>query len=495
MNTSLNKSVAIWNCGIVAKSLTKIVKAISADQNTISIICSTEYDKRSVESKLKGTAAIVVTISDVFDEYKKQGDSLNNDRVMKLSEENEIKYGVNMVEIISADRHIGRGFVKGAWYPRSTLSENITYIESLNIINGLFDFFDKFFSKSKIDVLLLEVASISPKVACVVARSHKVEVRIPHPSRVDKGYFFSKNEFIEYPDWSSSYKENLEKINKHKEPDLRIKGESYYLAKSEIIGYLQYGSLINTIKKIITQFVTYFYRKLKGYRKYTEYYFTDKVRAIWRYHRGIVKAQNKTYIKHSSFLNKNYVLLPLQLEPESSMMVMTPEFNNQLYLIHLIASNMPASWTLVVKEHPLALGVRPSGFMTGIESYPNVCFASPFDNTKEWYKRSQAVATINSTVGYDAAFDGVPVLSFGKYNFISILDHVYYVNTSKSIFSAFNAIKKNKFDIEQRRIQGFSLYETIKNNAFLLDARAFLSGNAKDVDIEIFASNFIKSYE
>ena len=132
---------------------------------------------------------------------------------------------------------------------------------------------------------------------------------------------------------------------------------------------------------------------------------------------------------------------------------------------------------------------------TGIESYPNVCFASPFDNTKEWYKRSQAVATINSTVGYDAAFDGVPVLSFGKYNFISILDHVYYVNTSKSIFSAFNAIKKNKFDIEQRRIQGFSLYETIKNNAFLLDARAFLSGNAKDVDIEIFASNFIKSYE
>ena len=60
--------------------------------NTISIICSTEYDKRSVESKLKETASIVVTISDVFDEYKKQGDSLNNDRVMKLSEENEIKY-------------------------------------------------------------------------------------------------------------------------------------------------------------------------------------------------------------------------------------------------------------------------------------------------------------------------------------------------------------------------------------------------------------------
>lgn len=81
---------------------------------------------------------------------------------------------------------------------------------------------------------------------------------------------------------------------------------------------------------------------------------------IKRHHSVWHAVNNYFYMKWCSILekrysvleipNRKYIFYPLHLEPEANLT--NSEFNQQLYLIEMIADNLPDEWVLVVKEHP-----------------------------------------------------------------------------------------------------------------------------------------------
>jgi hypothetical protein len=176
---------------------------------------------------------------------------------------------------------------------------------------------------------------------------------------------------------------------------------------------------------------------------------------------------------------------------------MSPEFSHQEYLIHLLASNLPAGWVLIVKEHPLALGTRPSGFYEAIEGYPNVVLVNPLDSAREWYSKSQAVAMITGSVGYEAAMDGFPVISFGKHNLIRMLGHVFEVDSHETVRRAMDRLERGRIPEEtERKRQGCALKEALRRISFPLDGSPQVSAGHETKaaeEMSLFAERLIES--
>ena len=56
--------------------------------------------------------------------------------------------------------------------------------------------------------------------------------------------------------------------------------------------------------------------------------------------------------------DKNYIYMPLHLEPEMALQNFSPEFNNQLEMIYWISKSLPSNYFIAVKEHPEMYGLR-----------------------------------------------------------------------------------------------------------------------------------------
>jgi hypothetical protein len=499
MNSTENKrgEIAVWMVGWIARRLGPFVKEAAERGFDVSVICSTKVDQKIVLREHKGLVKEVISISEVFDRFWEERTKLQIDKAVEKAIRNEKHYQCPVVDLIRADRHMGRGFVKGGWFPRSLLSEKVGYYDYLDLMNRMLDFLDSFFSRHNFSVLMTEVASFPTKAACLVARSRGVAIRNPHPSRIEDFYFFSHDEFVGFPPLEQDYRRALQNADPGDSERLpRQQDESYGLARTEIGGYLEYRSLWRTIRGIAQQLLVQAYRKLRRYTVYSPYYVRDRVKAVWLYHRGIRQFDRKRFPKRDEYAGRDYVFYPLQLEPESAMMVMSPEFGHQEYLIHVLASSLPAGWTLVAKEHPLALGTRPPGFYERIEAYPNVVLANPFDGAMEWYAGSRAVAMITGSVGYEAALRGIPVISFGQHNFIRVLDHVFVVDSHESVRNALLCIHKQGMQDETvRRHQGWVLRQALIERSFRLNGRVSSGrkGDQEGREVAHFADKLIES--
>jgi hypothetical protein len=113
-----------------------------------------------------------------------------------------------------------------------------------------------------------------------------------------------------------------------------------------------------------------------------------------------------------------FVLFPLHVSPEASLLGTLPELAEQFALIKNISLNLPYGVKLYVKEHPGAefgLGLDYD-FYRRLVSLPNVRViraSANLDRLLE-HPRFLAVAVINGTVGLDAARKRKPVFLFGR---------------------------------------------------------------------------------
>jgi len=109
----------------------------------------------------------------------------------------------------------------------------------------------------------------------------------------------------------------------------------------------------------------------------------------------------------------------LHTQPERTT---TPEggrFSQQWLIVQLLASRLPHGWTILVREHPMTFHgsprlVRDSAFYRALQAFDNVHLASTAISPYELIERSDAVATVTGTVGFEAATKGCRVLCFGN---------------------------------------------------------------------------------
>lgn len=122
--------------------------------------------------------------------------------------------------------------------------------------------------------------------------------------------------------------------------------------------------------------------------------------------------------RHTVAGDKPFVLFPLHVSPEASLLGTYPELAEQFALIKNLSLNLPYGVELYVKEHPgqeFGLGLDYD-FYRRLAALPNVRIFHARANLDKLLDHPQflAAAVINGTVGLDAARKRKPVFLYGR---------------------------------------------------------------------------------
>jgi hypothetical protein len=116
--------------------------------------------------------------------------------------------------------------------------------------------------------------------------------------------------------------------------------------------------------------------------------------------------------------NDRYVLYPLHVMPEASVLGSDPELADQFSLIKNISMNLPWGIFLYVKEHPLQNSVSGYDyqFYKRLSQLPNVKLVDKRAAIEPVLKQENclAVAVLNGTTAIDAMINNKPAFVFGR---------------------------------------------------------------------------------
>ena len=123
---------------------------------------------------------------------------------------------------------------------------------------------------------------------------------------------------------------------------------------------------------------------------------------------------------------KKFIYTPLQVQPEMTIDVMGPYFNNQIETIRQIAQSLPDDYTLVVKEHPEGIGRRGPSYMEKISRTPNVKLIDYRIPTEHILAKAAMVISTSSTTNAEAVFYKKPAIQLGNLGTTLKLPNVFH---------------------------------------------------------------------
>ena len=175
-----------------------------------------------------------------------------------------------------------------------------------------------------------------------------------------------------------------------------------------------------------------------------------------RLKQNLKKEYNSVQIKPD--FSKKFIYVPLQIQPECSTSPLGGIFVDQILMIETLSASLPPNWIIYAKEHPtqwfrrgLAFSdSRYQGYYKKIAKLKNVQLIPIKTNAYTLINKSQAVATITGTGGWEAILRGKPAIIFG-YPWYRDCSEIFKL---KDIESCKEALKKitNGFIVKQQRI-------------------------------------------
>ena len=145
---------------------------------------------------------------------------------------------------------------------------------------------------------------------------------------------------------------------------------------------------------------------------------------------------------------KKFVYVALQYQPECSTSPLGGVFVNQLLMIETLSAALPHGWEIFVKEHPLQwkprgvsyFSYRYRGYYDRISAVPHVRLVPLDTDSFSLIEKSQCVAVVTGTAGWEALLRGKPALIFG-YAAYADCRGVFQVNDVTGAKRALDAVK------------------------------------------------------
>jgi hypothetical protein len=129
---------------------------------------------------------------------------------------------------------------------------------------------------------------------------------------------------------------------------------------------------------------------------------------------------------YDSFNKKlNYFFFGFHLNLESTMVLRSQPFTNQIVLLEMLSRVLPINHYIYVREHPHWKSTFPLTYLNKVKKLNNIKLISPQISIHDIISNSKGIITYNSTTGIESLFYEKPVLSFAS--------NVYYKNHS-SVF-------------------------------------------------------------
>lgn len=146
--------------------------------------------------------------------------------------------------------------------------------------------------------------------------------------------------------------------------------------------------------------------------------------------------------------SKHFVYVPLNFQPECTTSPQGDMFADQILMIETLSYALPDNWLIYVKEHPGQwwrrggrAGIQYSsnrypGYYRRVAKIKNVRLVPIDTETFTLINKSQVVATVTGTAGWEALMRSKPVLIFGKpwYHDCPALFKVDNVDSCKEAF-------------------------------------------------------------
>lgn len=366
-----------------------LAKCFHADGHTIVVAVDSEYSR--IENKLDAMGFDVYEFSKYFETH-----TINEQILHRYAE-----FNLNYALLSDFER----AEIYGIWGRKRE-----DFFEKLK--SALLCYFENIFINHKIDIVLYEnVSNIFSYFALFVAQKNNAKylglgcARLPGRFSISDDpindnateIIFAKIRSGEVTidnnlnNWCHEYISNIENIV----PDYM---KSNGLDKINI--FEKYFKL-NKLKKI---------KKLLGHFFKSSYYNfqigNPLINSINQFKRNVYRKIKVSYLKSrydEGIQGEQFILYPIHFHPESSTSIMSGTYLDEYEVIRNIAFNLPQGTKLYVKDHISAWGYPSLEFYKKIKKLPNVRLLGPHEKTKYLIKKSRAVITLTSTVGYEAS--------------------------------------------------------------------------------------------
>ena len=124
-----------------------------------------------------------------------------------------------------------------------------------------------------------------------------------------------------------------------------------------------------------------------------------------------------------------FVYFPLATQPELTTECQAGQYIDVLTAVEKVSVLVPDDWVVCLKEHRLQYELaRDPVFFQRLRSIPKVVVAHADTPAYDLMKRSQCVATINGTSGFEALHFGKSVLNFGSMYYNGLTGVTVYAN-------------------------------------------------------------------
>lgn len=383
--------------------------------------------------------------------FKNPGDK---QLLAKQAEMIEQRYSLLFSHLFADDRHLGLGFSPGGInFPRSVFSREADYWRGLNALIELIKYYEEILDHHKISLV------INPtKALAQICSGRGIPVRIFTSTRYENYYYWAVNDVLESNLIADAFS-GLAGV----ECDDTLQSQPQYYIESSRDALESFG-IKHAVKMVGYEIARRAWHKYKGYEKARGYLLRDNLGAHLRIYRQARKVRRLFKATAEDLQRHNFIYFPLGVEPERSLTRDSPEFSHQGFALQSIAQNTPAGMLVAVKEHVTAIGPRPTDFYKGLSLLSNTVLVDIMQPSLELIQHSRAVATVTGTAGLEAAFMGVPVLSFGKHNIYNIVPHVIQVASWLDIEKHIQTIMEGwENAVDQRKQDGSRFLRAMKN--------------------------------
>lgn len=182
-------------------------------------------------------------------------------------------------------------------------------------------------------------------------------------------------------------------------------------------------------------------------------------------------------------LENKFVYFPLHYQPELTTSYLGGLYTDQLLAIENLARILPDDWSIYVKENPKqGHYMRGKAFYERLAKIEAAVLVSKSVSTYDLLKKSQVVATISGTVGWEALTGGKPIVTFGMawyrdfngvYKFSNKLDlqdiakqHVDHATLQKQVDDFSKSCNQGVVSSAYRKL--YKNYELVSNHEFML---------------------------
>ena len=324
--------------------------------------------------------------------------------------------------IVTADRRVGRGFVRGGLTGPDMIgrtAERNPTTTAQRYVSGLYRFLQTVLHETSPSVVFCYAVAGAPAVALAeLCRIRNVPFCRLTPTRIGDRYIVDDDvagrqagvarRFERARDGSEPFCENALEAAKQQlklfrdnpaKPGYTHRTSKRWLLRTplrlplhslKLLAFGRWQGLSLKAERAV------FNARIAWWRKHAEH--------SWRSSSGDVPS--------------SFIYYPLHVDPEASTMVLSPWHTDQIAVIEALAKAAPAHMQIVVKEHAPMLGRRPRGFYRQIARMPRVTLLNASHSTFELIGKSQLTAVITGTAAWEALLLRKPALIMGDSPFL-----------------------------------------------------------------------------